>query len=403
MNYSHRKTQYASSPPLFFPNIQQGQFVRRLNRFLTECSLGNKIIHAHLPNPGRLWELLFPNRPVYLVKNSTPSGRSTPYTLVAVERHGVPILLHTQMANNVVQYLIEAGVISGWENVRIIKREIAIGNSRFDFYLQNSNRKTLLEVKSCSLFGKQIAMFPDAITKRGTKHLSELSNHAHDGLRCGVIFLVHCPHVQYFLPDFHTDIEFARYFLDFKDTLFYKAITVTWDKNLCLEPKIHELTIPWKLLEKEIKDSGSYFLLLHIPQDIHTQIGHLGHLFFPRGFYIYVGSAKQNLSKRIERHLRQKKKCFWHIDFLRRYADFCKAIPVRSSDFLEHHMADALCKIADWEVLKFGSSDCHCSSHLFGMHNNPLHSSRFIELLQYFRIDRLEEYLPESHIVSDSN
>ena len=102
--------------------------------------------------------------------------------------------------------------------------------------------------------------------------------------------------------------------------------------------------------------------------------------------------------------MRQKKKYFWDIDFLRRYADLCKAIPVRSSDFFEHHhMADALCKIADWGVPKFGSSDCHCSSRLFGMHDNPVHSSRFIDLLQYFRIDRLEEYLPEAHIVSDSD
>jgi sugar fermentation stimulation protein A len=296
MNFSHHKTQCASSSSVFFPNIQQGHFLRRINRFLTECSLDNKIVQAHLPNPGRLWELLLPNRAVYLVKNSTPSRRSTPYTLVAVERQGIPILLHThQMTNNVVHYIIENGMISGWEKIRIIKREIAIGNSRFDFLLQKSTGETLLETKSCTLFGKKIAMFPNAITKRGTWHLSELSNHAREGINCGVILIVHYPHAEFFLPDFHTDIEFARCFRNLKDTLFYKAIGVTWGKNLCLEPNIRELTIPWELLDKEIKDSESYFLLIHIPRDIHTQIGHLEHLFFPRGFYMYIYiSVQQN-------------------------------------------------------------------------------------------------------------
>jgi Uri superfamily endonuclease len=53
----------------------------------------------------------------------------------------------------------------------------------------------------------------------------------------------------------------------------------------------------------------------------------------------------------------------------------------------------AVGQIADWEIAQFGSSDCNCFTHLFGMHTDPLHTPAFIELLQYFRMDRLEEEL----------
>ena len=60
-----------------FPNVKHGRFIRRLNRFIVECSLDGEIVRAHLPNPGRLWELLLPGRIVSLVSNGPRPGRST--------------------------------------------------------------------------------------------------------------------------------------------------------------------------------------------------------------------------------------------------------------------------------------------------------------------------------------
>ena len=372
-----------------FPKVKQGRFIRRLNRFTVECSLDGEIVLAHLPNPGRLWELLLPDRIVSLVSNDPLPGRTTAYTAVAVLREGMPVLLHTQKSNAVVKYLLEENKIRGLEHAKIIKQEAAFGTSRFDFLLQKKNVQYVIEVKSCTLFGKHIAMFPDAVTERGRRHLLKLSELTDTGMSCGVIFVVHWPLARFFLPDYHTDFAFARTFLSLKDRLMYRAVSVTWRENLALGEEVHELEIPWKALDREALDSGSYMLILHLLEDITISVGSLGHVTFPRGFYIYVGSAKKNLTRRMERHLRKRKKVFWHIDYLREHAERCMALPIRSSTSLEHEVAFALNRIADWSVPGFGSSDCSCDTHLFAMHDNPVHSHKFIDVLQYFRIDRL--------------
>jgi sugar fermentation stimulation protein A len=122
-------------------------------------------------------------------------------------------------------------------------------------------------------------------------------------------------------------------------------------------------------------------------------VGGLGKITFPKGYYVYAGSARVNLTKRVERHLRRRKQFHWHIDFLRDRADSCAALPVRSSEDLEHDLAAALGLIADWSIPRFGSSDCRCPTHLFGFKENPVRTPRFIELLLKFRIDRLDRLL----------
>lgn len=98
----------------------------------------------------------------------------------------------------------------------------------------------------------------------------------------------------------------------------------------------------------------------------------------------------------MERHLRKRKTFFWHIDYLRDQVDACMAIPIRSSRPMEHELAASIKKISDWSVTGFGSSDCDCKSHLFGLRENPIHNPRFISLLQHFRMDRLTPELSAS-------
>jgi len=374
--------------PPFFENLRKARFVKRLNRFAVECFIDDTIVQAHLPNPGRLWELLLPGRTVFLTAHDASPGRSTGYTAVAVERDGALVLLHTQMANTVVKTLLEQNKVPGLENAEIIRQEASFGKSRFDFLLRKGRETMVLEVKSCTLYGKHMAMFPDAVTDRGRRHLLKLAALSAEGMTCGVIFLVHAPHAQHFLPDYHTDIAFARTFLDVKDTLTIKALGVTWNKDLSLGAEVRRLEIPWQFLSREAEDRGSYMLILHIPHTMEIPIGRLGQISFSEGYYIYVGSAKENLTKRMERHMRKRKSFFWHIDYLRDGADTCVALPIRSSDPLEHEMAGAVGKIAGWSIPGFGSSDCSCATHLFSMQRNPLHCPAFIDLLQYFRMDR---------------
>jgi sugar fermentation stimulation protein A len=378
--------------PLASP-ILKARFVGRPNRFLVTCSLDGKTVEAYLANPGRLWELLLPGRLLYLVQNPPDPAKSTEYTVIAVEHEGQPILLHTHLANDVVAHLLAAGRLPGFEKASLIRREVSVEGNRFDFLLEKDGGEFFLEVKSCTLFGNRIAMFPDAVTSRGRRHLEHLARHARMGMPGGVVFLVHSPRIEAFMPDYHTDYAFARILLDVKNDLVIKAIAVEWRDDLSLGPTLRDVSIPWKIIAQEAQDRGNYLLILEIAHSRNVDVGALGKILFQKGYYVYTGSARVNLTKRIERHLRRRKQFHWHIDYLRDRAESCKALPVRSSSDLEHDMAIALGKLADWTVPRFGSSDCRCPTHLFGFKENPIHMPQFIELLLHFRIGLLEAML----------
>ena len=112
--------------------------------------------------------------------------------------------------------------------------------------------------------------------------------------------------------------------------------------------------------------NGIYVLVVSVSKDINVNVGALGSVNFERGLYAYVGSAQNNLEKRIERHLRKTKRKFWHIDYLLDDAN----VEVLN---VFHKKAGRLeeCKIArkisnvGISIEGFGSSDCKCKSHLF--------------------------------------
>jgi sugar fermentation stimulation protein A len=325
-----------------------------------------------------------------LMPRKGASPEKLPYTAVAVEREGVPVLLHTQMANRVVRFLFNSQKVPGFEKAKIIREEVTMGSSRFDFKLQQGSQDILCEVKSCSLFGETLAMFPDAVTVRGRRHLEELGELAEQGFHCLVIYLVQWPKARYFLPDFHTDPAFSQVFRDVREQVSCCPLAVGWSPSLQLSDTVRKLSVPWSLLEAEDQNQGSYMLILHLPQESSVKTGGLGDILFRKGYYIYVGSAKKNLLQRVNRHLNRRKSFFWHIDYLRNQAASCLALPIRASADLEHDMAARLARIAPWQIPGFGSSDCSCGSHLFGMEDNPLHNEDFIQFLLYFRIVRLE-------------
>ncbi len=171
-------------------------------------------------------------------------------------------------------------------------------------------------------------------------------------------------------------------------------------------PFARNLTIPWDLVDRESHDRGCYIIVLHLPRDRKISVGGLGEVKFRKGYYLYVGSARKDLSKRIERHRRLTKKQHWHIDCLRGQAEFAAAIPIRTSADLECRVADSLGTIADWTVPGFGSSDCSCKTHLFGMEQDPVHQPEFSKVLLYYRMGMLEEeldreLLPEPQMNTD--
>jgi len=373
-----------------FSNRLQARFLSRPNRFLIQSQWKGRILSAFLPNPGRLQELLLPGCNIHLVREEKSSSRKTRYTAVAVDRDGQPIMLHTHRTNEVARYLLRERKIPGLENARMVRSEVRVGRSRFDFLLEEENKGILLEVKSCTLVGERVAMFPDAVTERGTRHLGELAKISEEGIRAVFLFIVHWPFAKIFMPDFHTDINFSQTLLRVRDRVEVIPVSVRWAEDLSLSPDVNLLNIPWDAIEEEAKDRGSYLLILNLKRDRKIDVGKLGKVLFRKGFYIYVGSAMANLSKRMERHRHLRKRHHWHIDELRAVTQFHSVLPIRSSERIECQVAKAMSEIAEWSVPRFGSTDCSCDSHLFGMSADPLHSGNFHKLLQYFRMDRFQ-------------
>ncbi len=371
----------------FFGPTEPADFLMRPNRFTLVCRLKGHTVKAFLPNPGRLWELLLPGAVVYLEK----AGQENilPYTAVAIERDGHPVMVHTHRTNDLVDHLLRKGLIPGLERAEVVKREARHGRSRFDFLLKRGKEEVFLEVKSCTLFGQRVAMFPDAVTARGKRHVEELARLAEEGKSGAVLFLICWPKAQFFLPDYHTDLEFSRALLAARDRISIVPLALELRKDLSLTSRVRTLEIPWHLAEREVEDRGSYILILRLPAGKNIDVGKLGKVEFKAGYYLYAGSAWKNLTRRLQRHRRERKNLFWHVDYLRAEAEFHWALPIRASEDLECKLASALRGVADWEVPRFGSSDCSCPSHLFGMSHDPLHSPPFISLLQYFRMDRL--------------
>lgn len=380
-------------------NFEKAVFRSRPNRFTVECLLRGKSVKAYLPNPGRLWELLLPEIPLYLQRNI--SKDKLPYTVIATEKDGIPVLLHTHLTNAFIEGLIREKKIPGFENMEIIKREVIIGKSRYDFIIRREKREIVLEVKTCTLFGDTLSMFPDAVTERGSRHLLELSRLADKGIDGGVLFVVQWPLAKYFMPDYHTDLAFSMNLLKVRDKLLIKAIALGLNRDLSID-FVKELIIPWELIEREAKDRGAYIIILYLKGNLSIDIGGLGKVSFKKGYYLYVGSAKKELTKRIERHRRKRKRPFWHIDYLRDFASFYKAIPIRTNADLECEIAKGLKRVVEWSIPKFGSSDCTCESHLFGMKEDPIMSPDFIKILKYFRIGRIEEELDHELSTSGS-
>ncbi len=370
-----------------------GKFIKRLNRFVIKVQLIEKgeTTLAYLPNPGKLGELLLPENNL-LLKKAT-SGKY-PYRAWACQKQGKNwwILLDTHHANKIAKTLIEKKTIKlpftlpkNFE----IKEEPPFSHGRFDLMIKSEKRNVLIEVKSCTLFGEKIAMFPDAPTSRGKKHLEGLLNlEEEDAL---LIILIFSPEVEFFLPAYHIDKPFTESFLKLKEKVKILPLGVLWNPFEDRVLKVEEVKIPWHFLEKIDLDRGSYLLLFRLEKEISLENEFKTEVFpkvLPPGYYVYTGSAMKNLQKRVERHLRKRKKYHWHIDYLLSYANLKQVYPVVDSKRLECELAKALSRIADLAVLNFGSTDCYCSSHLFYFKENPFFTKDFQDLLTYYRLER---------------
>ena len=215
-------------------------FLERENKFLVTARLNDgTAVQAFLADPGRLKELLLPSCTVYLVNASNPS-RKTAFNMVAVDHYGVLVSLDTRVPNLYVRALLDGKFLfeSKFDGIR---PEFPYKDSRIDFLAWKGTIKFLIEVKSVTLVENGVALFPDAPTTRGTKHVLELTACRSDDYEPVLVFVIQRPDAASFKPNCTTDPDFTDALMEAKrSNVVIKAFTnktfIDADMNLCMEP-----------------------------------------------------------------------------------------------------------------------------------------------------------------------
>ncbi len=227
-----------------YKNIVKGIFKSRPNRFIAHVEVDGVAETVHVKNTGRCRELLRENVTVYLEKSSNPN-RKTAFDLVAVEkvREGKENLLvnmDSQIPNAVAYEWLKSENPLFSENAKI-KREVTFGDSRFDLYVEDSERKAFVEVKGVTLEHNGYALFPDAPTMRGVKHLGELVKAKEAGFEAYILFVIQMKEVHTFSPHKEMHPDFAE------------ALKLAYDKGVRVIAMDCVVTADSMMIDKEVE------------------------------------------------------------------------------------------------------------------------------------------------------
>ncbi|MBS4026698.1 MAG: DNA/RNA nuclease SfsA [Clostridia bacterium] len=191
--------------------IKQGIFLKRENRFVATVLIDHIPTLVHVPNSGRMKELLIPNAPVGLMVKKG-EHRKTKFQLTWIFTGQVWVNVDSLIPNKLVAAGVMAGEMAEFKGFQLEKTEVTVGNSRLDLLLahRQTGKKLYLEVKSVTLVEEKTGKFPDAPTVRGTKHLQQLEELIKDGVDGAVIFIVQRQDAVCFRPNHETDAEFGQ-------------------------------------------------------------------------------------------------------------------------------------------------------------------------------------------------
>jgi len=187
----------------------RGVFQERPNRFSALVKVEDKTLLTFLPNPGRMREFLIPGTEVIL-REVMKENRKTSYDLIGVTYKGQRVSVDSRVPNKLVLEALRNGDIEELSEYNIIKPEYGYGHTRFDFFLANKHESCLLEAKSATLVKDGVAMFPDAVTERGKRHVSDLVKAKKEGYRACIVFIVQRTDAHAFAPSDETDSEFGK-------------------------------------------------------------------------------------------------------------------------------------------------------------------------------------------------
>ena len=196
---------------LEWPKLIEGTLIKRYKRFLADIRLKNgHVVTAHCPNSGSMLECSEPGRRVYLSRHDT-AKRRLKYTWEMIEIPQSLVGVNTMVPNRLVKASIKAGKIKELTGFDSIRSEVKYGqNSRIDLLLERSGRRCFVEIKNCTLVTNGLALFPDAPTSRGLKHLVELQHQTGLGNRSVMFYLIQRMDAEIFSPAHHIDPAYGK-------------------------------------------------------------------------------------------------------------------------------------------------------------------------------------------------
>ncbi|BCV20248.1 DNA/RNA nuclease SfsA [Moorella sp. Hama-1] len=201
--------------------LVKATFISRPNRFTVIAVRDGQRLTAFLADPGRLTELLQPGAELYLAPVPSRQGRKTALDVVLLRMGDTFISLDSRLPNRIFAAAFQAGRLEPFKNYRKLQAEVRAGASRLDFLLMAEERggkpareelpPCYVEVKSVTLVtDDKVALFPDAPTSRGSRHLRELMALLSEGYRAAVVFIIQREDAVSFAPNEATDPLFAR-------------------------------------------------------------------------------------------------------------------------------------------------------------------------------------------------
>ncbi|MCP8616104.1 DNA/RNA nuclease SfsA [Salirhabdus salicampi] len=198
----------------FQDQLYETVFIERVNRFILSCKLSSngEVITVHLPDPGRLKELLVKGNIVYVSYHEVPH-RKTKWTAQLVKKRDADRLvsLRSTLPNGLIEEALKQKKLPEFEPYSFVQREFTYGGSRWDFLLENNKAPYLLEVKSVTMEKDGKGYFPDAPTKRGTKHVKHLTKITREGIyKTGILFVCQRSDIDEVRVADWIDLQFAE-------------------------------------------------------------------------------------------------------------------------------------------------------------------------------------------------
>ncbi len=195
-----------------WPALIPGTLVKRYKRFLTDVKLnGGEMVTAHCPNTGSMKACCESGRQVYLSFHDNPK-RQLKYTWELIEMPTSLVGVNTLVPNRLVFESVKAGVVPELSGYETVAREVKISaRSRIDLALSAVGRKhCYVEIKNCTLVDNCVALFPDAVTSRGLKHITELQAMVDSGCRCVMFYFIQRMDTAIFRPADHIDPAYGK-------------------------------------------------------------------------------------------------------------------------------------------------------------------------------------------------